>query len=82
MEQPYKYTFEEDGESVLVYIDTVSTSSISVDDVIGEDEEMYAVIVTSKKVKFYDYESGHTDVEDINQLPDFRRLRRRRLVRK
>lgn len=71
IEQPYIYTFEEDGESVLVYIDTVSTSSVQVDDVLGEDTERYTVIMTSQKLKLYDYKSGRTEIENIRQLPDF-----------
>ncbi len=71
LDQPFVKEFEEDGKSVLVYIDTVSTSSISVEDVLGDEEEMYAVVVTSQKMKFYDYESGHTDIENVRQLPNF-----------
>lgn len=71
LDQPFVKEFEEDGEQVTVYIDTVSTSSVSIEDVLGEDADRYGVIVTSKKLKFFDPTTGRTEVENISQLPNF-----------
>ncbi len=71
IEQPYTQELEEDGETVIVYVDTVSTSSISMEDVLGEYDNTYAVLITSKKIKFFDPETGRTEVEDIGRLPNF-----------
>jgi hypothetical protein len=72
IEQPYRHIFEgDDGESLLLYIDTLTTSSVGTEEALGENEDMYAVILTSKKVKFYDHELGRTETEDVGQFPAF-----------
>jgi len=69
IDQPYIHTFEEDGDRVLVYVDTVTTSSIRIEDVIGTSTDTYAIVVTSKKIKFFDKDTEQTQTEDVSQLP-------------
>lgn len=72
LDQPYITEFKDDNYLVTVYIDTVSTSSVSVDDVIGDSAtDKYLVLVTSKKFKFYDPSTKKTVTEDIGNLPNF-----------
>jgi len=71
VDQPYIQEFKEDNDTVLVYVDTVSTSSISIEEVLGTSTDRYVVLVTSKKLKFFDPHAKKTESEDVAQLPNF-----------
>ena len=74
LEQPYRHIFdsEDNGDSMLVYVDTVSTSSVSIDEARGDvTESIPTLVVTSKLIKVYDEHLDVVQTEYIEHFPAF-----------
>ena len=74
IEQPYTFVIDEEGEDeVLLYINTIATSSIAIEDVmtVAKDESSHVFLITSKKLKIFDADTGETNIEDLSQFPNF-----------
>lgn len=69
--QPYKLekSFEE-GENVLVYIDTSSTDQLSAKE-LGQTKSTGSILlITRDRFEFYDVKDGAYQVETYNSIPD------------
>ncbi len=73
LEQPYRHVFDSgDGETFLVYVDTVTTSSVSIEDARGDvSDKISTVILTSKLVKIYDQNLKNVQTENFKNVPSF-----------
>lgn len=71
LEQPYRHEFQrEDGSVTLLYVDTVSTSSVPLSGILDEEESVPVVLVTSKKIKIFDDTGTELYTDNIQSLPD------------
>jgi maltodextrin utilization protein YvdJ len=70
LEQPYMYSFDEDtDDSFLLYVDTVTTSSLSLED-LDIEKDKNIMMVTREKMTIFDMESGSTQINDYKEIPN------------
>lgn len=70
IEQPYIFDIEDDSDNPFVlYVDTVTTSSLTVDN-LGLEEETNIMLVTRDKMTIYDMETGSTQINDYREIPN------------
>ncbi|PIR75046.1 MAG: hypothetical protein CO030_01850 [Candidatus Magasanikbacteria bacterium CG_4_9_14_0_2_um_filter_42_11] len=72
LDQPYRKVLDGNDGDGLLYIDTVTTSSVRIEDVRGEgQDDMPAIVITSKLVKIYDAGDEPVQTEYIKNVPSF-----------
>jgi len=73
LEQPYQKVLDgNDGDAMLLYVDTVTTSSVSIEEIRANvAEDMPAIVITSKLVKIYDAGDEPVQTEYIKNVPSF-----------
>jgi len=73
LEQPYRQIFEStEGDAMLLYVDTVTTSSVSIEDARGDVvDEIPTLVLTSKLIKVYDQDLKNVQTEYIKNVPSF-----------
>ena len=70
VEQPYTYLFEDDtDESFLLYVDTVTTSSLSIED-LDIEEGQSVMLVTQTDFSVFEVDQGRTQKNSFSELPD------------
>ncbi len=71
LDQPYRHEFAfENGVTGVLYVDTVTTSSVALNDILGEADHVPVVLVTSKKIKMYDASGAEPFVENMSSFPN------------
>lgn len=68
--QPYSYSFKGEEQNLLVYVDTVSTSTPAVEDLLTDKKEGGVILIGREDARFYDAESKHTELETYADFPD------------
>ena len=68
--QPFSYLVDGEKSDLLIYIDTVSTSTPAVEDLAKGKENTGVVLITRDDAMFYDPDSQHTEAETYADLPN------------
>lgn len=69
LEQPFTFSFDEDVDSFLLYVDTVTTSTLTIED-IERAENQNVVLITQKEISIFDAQNGNTQVNDYKDIPN------------
>lgn len=68
--QPFSYSFKGEDQNLLVYVDTVSTSTPSVESLLAGKNNGGVILITHDEARFYDAESKHTELETYADFPN------------
>jgi len=69
LDQPFSTTFEDDGQTFLIYIDTQAAESVALADVVDIETES-AILVTDSAITFH--QAGvETETQYVKEFPDF-----------
>lgn len=69
--QPYIFEYENPENQFTIVLDTVSTSSLSLEDV-QDEEDTYTILITSDQVMMHEQGTGKTTIQSFVDVEDMR----------